>query len=161
MSRHWGDFLLHLLSVPGKQPPHSYHLLVFHLKPWDQPYVPKGHSPFLGYHISPVICVLSWSESPNGATNRTCGAPSTDIPSNRGRTIGIFSTAGKHSNCFTPRVFSQDGAKYARSRVQFITSIEPFPPKLVERIEAGQFVVLWNLLTDNISLIQQVEALNG
>ena len=38
---------------------------------------------------------------------------------------------------------------------------EPFPPKLVERIQAGHFVEMRDLLTNNISLIQQMEAFNG
>ena len=38
---------------------------------------------------------------------------------------------------------------------------EPFPTKLLEKIRAGHFVEMWDLLTDNISLIQQMEALNG
>ena len=38
---------------------------------------------------------------------------------------------------------------------------EPFLPKLVERIRAGHFVEMRDLLTYNISLIQQMEAFNG
>ena len=35
---------------------------------------------------------------------------------------------------------------------------EPFPKKLVDKIRSGQFVEMRELLTDNISLIQQLEA---
>ena len=37
---------------------------------------------------------------------------------------------------------------------------EPFPPKLVEKVQSGQFVEMRELLTDNISLLQQLDALN-
>ena len=38
---------------------------------------------------------------------------------------------------------------------------EPFPQKLVERIRSGQYVDMWDLLTDNISQLQQLEAFGG
>ena len=37
---------------------------------------------------------------------------------------------------------------------------EPFPAKLVERIRSGQFVEMRELMTDNIALLQQLEAFN-
>ena len=38
---------------------------------------------------------------------------------------------------------------------------EPFPQKLVERIRSGQYVDMRDLLTDNLSLLQQLEAFGG
>ena len=38
---------------------------------------------------------------------------------------------------------------------------EPFPQKLVDRVWAGQFVEMRDLLTDNISLLQQLETFNS
>ena len=37
----------------------------------------------------------------------------------------------------------------------------PFPKKLVERIQSGQFVDMRDLLTDNVSLLQQLDTLGG
>ena len=38
---------------------------------------------------------------------------------------------------------------------------EPFPQKLVDKVRAGQFVEMRDLLTDNISLLQQLETFNN
>ena len=37
---------------------------------------------------------------------------------------------------------------------------EPFPQRLVDRVRTGQFVEMRDLLTDNISLLQQLETIN-
>ena len=38
---------------------------------------------------------------------------------------------------------------------------EPFPRRILDRICSGQFVEMRDLLTDNISLLHQLEAVNG
>lgn len=39
-------------------------------------------------------------------------------------------------------------------------AMEPIPPKLVDRIRAGEFVEMRDLMSDNIALIQQLETFN-
>ena len=38
---------------------------------------------------------------------------------------------------------------------------EPFPRKLVDKVQSGQFVEMRELLADNISLVQQLESIQG
>lgn len=38
---------------------------------------------------------------------------------------------------------------------------QPFPQKLVDKVRSGQFIEMRELLTDNISLLQQLESFNS
>ena len=45
--------------------------------------------------------------------------------------------------------------------VSLSPATEPFPRKLVEKIQAGQFVEMKELLSDNIALLQQLDVFQG
>ena len=45
--------------------------------------------------------------------------------------------------------------------VSLSPATEPFPQKLVDKIRSGQYVPMRDLLTDNISLLQQLESFGG
>ena len=49
----------------------------------------------------------------------------------------------------------------AASGMILSSSIEPIPPRLVQRIQSGQFVEMRELLSDNLALFQQMETLHG
>ena len=66
-------------------------------------------------------------------------------------TLPIF--AGQRPNPTTQPLLS--------AGVSLSPATEPFPRKIVDRICSGQFVEMRDLLTDNMSLLHQLEAVNG
>ena len=70
---------------------------------------------------------------------------------------------GENTPTLAPPQRSQPTGSTAQQAkgVSLSPATEPFPPKLVERIRAGQFVEMRELLTDNIALLHQLESLGA
>ncbi len=60
-----------------------------------------------------------------------------------------------------PPDFNPFGGVAGQNGLLLSSAAEPLPNKLVEKIRSGQFVEMKELLTDNVSLINQLEAFLG
>ena len=58
------------------------------------------------------------------------------------------------ANAVLPRTASTSG-------VVLSPAAEPFPDKLVDKVNSGQFVEMRELLADNIALLHQLEVMHG
>lgn len=81
-------------------------------------------------------------------------APSFSMPSNH---------PPQSSHTPVPQLWSslQTGNLSPSTGLILSPAAEPFPQKLVDKVKSGQFVEMRELLADNISLIQQLEDIQG
>lgn len=95
---------------------------------------------------SPGATTVSWS-LPQPASVPWTAAPS------------LFAPLAQATNQ-TGQVIPQQAGPYIMPGFSLSPATEPFPQRLVDKVRAGQFVEMRELLTDNISLLQQLETFN-
>lgn len=109
-----------------------------------------------------LVSVPLTTSAPHGSVSTTASSQPPSVSWSLGTVMTSLLTPSG-GRMAEPLGQSGGGASISGSLMGFSLSpaTEPFPAKLVERIRAGQFVEMRDLLTDNISLLQHLETLGG
>ena len=137
----------------------GWYVIVFppSLPPPPPPPHPQSKARFIDIPILPraLLCSVPLIVSTAGNS----GATVVSLPT-AGVTVSPSTGTVSHAAEASLHNITVPPAESPVTAVSLSPATEPFPMKLVEKIRSGRFVEMRELLTDNVSLLQQLDALN-